>query len=346
MPFDIYSTHAQLAALELIPHEHHALLDLFVHDAGTVEDDTAIYDFQKGTQQMAPLVRYGTGGVLMGRDGFETKEVGFATIAPERLVDLPVIGERMFGERIFGAMTQAQRSKKAQARDLVDMRRAIDRRKVYMAREVAFTGKMTLVEYTNAGRNATPRLVADFGFDQFYTPETAWGNAGAKIADDMERMYDIVYEGLGVPEVMLMAADVGRAMLADESYMKTMDYKHADLGEIKTRYNGQGLRYLGRNAEGVDMYSSALKIVDEEGRPIPLVPNGKCLLGSRGMLNMYFGPVTQVEDPMSKEHTTYIKKEVPLRIADVNSSAIKNRLTSRPTFVPKNVNGWVVGNMI
>lgn len=343
---DIYSTHAQLAALELIPHEPQALLDLFVHDCGVTEDDEVIYDFMKGSQQMAPVVRKGTGGVLMGRDGYETKKVGFATVAPERVVDVPVISERMFGERVFGAMTPAQRSKKLQAKDLVDMRRAIDRRKVYMAREVLFTGRLTLVEYTNAGRSATPRLVADYGFTQNYSPDTVWGGVGAKVADDMKNMYEMVYDGLGVPEIMLMASDVGSAMLADEAYMKTMDYKHADLGEIKTRYTGQGLRFIGRNAEGVEMYSSSLKIVGEDGTMIPLVPNGKAILGSRGMLNMYFGPVTQVEDPTKTEHTTYFKKEVPLRYADINDNAIKNRLTSCPTFVPKNVDGWVVANLL
>ena len=54
MPIDIYSTRAQLAALELMPRDYSFLYDTFVLDMGAVEDDRAIYDFRKGVRQMAP----------------------------------------------------------------------------------------------------------------------------------------------------------------------------------------------------------------------------------------------------------------------------------------------------
>ena len=65
---DIYSTRAQLAAIDLMPREYSVLYDFFGHEAGLVEDDKAIYDYRKGSRRMAPTVRPGTGGVLMDRD--------------------------------------------------------------------------------------------------------------------------------------------------------------------------------------------------------------------------------------------------------------------------------------
>jgi hypothetical protein len=65
------------------------------------------------------------------------------------------------------------------------------------------------------------------------------------------------------------------------------------------------------------------------------------------MLEVYHGPVTQVEtEDSSAVHKTYIKKEVPLRYGSIQSNAIKNRITSRPTVVPRNVDGWVVGSVL
>ena len=69
---DIYSTRAQLAAIDLMEPEYSFLYDMFVSDMGAVEDEKAIYDYRKGKLQMAPVVHEMTGGVLMGRTGYET----------------------------------------------------------------------------------------------------------------------------------------------------------------------------------------------------------------------------------------------------------------------------------
>lgn len=133
MPMDIYSTRAQLAAIEQLPREYSFLYDTFCADMGAVEESKAIWDFRKGDRQMAPVVHPDVGGVLMGRQGYETREVGFCTIAPERLIANPDLQNRAFGEQILGAMTPAQREKKMLVRDLVDMRKAIQRRREWMA---------------------------------------------------------------------------------------------------------------------------------------------------------------------------------------------------------------------
>lgn len=64
---DIYSTRAQLAAIEQQPREYSFLYDLFVQEKGCVEDNKAIYDYRKGTRRMAPIVHENTGGILMER---------------------------------------------------------------------------------------------------------------------------------------------------------------------------------------------------------------------------------------------------------------------------------------
>ena len=93
IPIDIYSTRAQLAAIELMEREYSFLYDTFAADMGAVEDEKAIYDYRKGARQMAPVVHPGTGGVIMSRQGYETREIGFCTIAPERII---TVGDREY----------------------------------------------------------------------------------------------------------------------------------------------------------------------------------------------------------------------------------------------------------
>ena len=344
---DIYSTRAQLAAIDLMPREYSVLHDFFGHDAGTVEDDKAIYDYRKGSRRMAPTIHPGTGGVLMDREGFETREIGFCCIAPERIIEDSNLKGRMFGERVLGALTPQEREKKILARDLMEMRKAIQRRREWMVRQVLLTGRLSVFTYTNEGRGVSPTMIADYGFTNNFTPDTKWDQAGAKIDDDMHEIFDLVYDGLGNVELIVMAADVASAMLHNSDFIDQYDRRNADMGKINTRYRGSGLRFIGYNSDGVEMYSLSGTFVDDDGQAKKLIPDGKLIAGSRDMLNIYHGPVTQVEETgANAQHKTYIKKEVPLRYGSIDGNSIKNRLTSCPTVVPVNVDGWAVATVL
>ncbi|MDD3881897.1 MAG: major capsid protein [Eubacteriales bacterium] len=347
MPLDIYSTRAQLAAIELMPREYSFLYDTFVRDMGPVEDDKAIYDFRKGTRQMAPIVHPGTGGVLMTRGGYETREIEFCTIAPERIITNNDLKSRSFGENVFGAMTPEQRAKKMQAKDLTEMRLAIQRRREWMARMVLLLGKLNVFRYTSEGRDLATLLSADYQFTNNFTPATAWNQASATIDADMRTIFDLVYEGSGFVDIIVMAPDVADAMIANSNYIKQFDYRNVNMGEINARYVGQGVRFIGFNSDGVEMYSLSGKFIDDDGTTKPVMPSGKLIAGAKGILKCPYGPVTQVEsngaDAMPK---TYIKSEVPLRYGSIDSNSVKNRLTSRPTIIPFNVDAWCVASVL
>ena len=344
---DIYSTRAQLAAIDLLPREYSVLYDFFGREAGTVEDDKAIYDFRKGSRRMAPTVHPGTGGVLMDRDGYETREIGFCCIAPERIIEMQNLTGRMFGENILGAMTPQEREKKLLAKDLIEMRKAIQRRREWMVRQVLLTGKLNVFTYTNEGRGVDATMVADYSFTNNYTPDTDWDQNGATIDDDMHEIFDLVYDGLGYVDMILMAPDVAGALRDNSDYIRLFDGRNIDMGKLNSQYRGSGLRFIGWNSDGVEMYSMSGTFVDDDGTAKAVIPSGTLIAGSRDMLNIFHGPVTQVEETgMNAQHKTYIKKEVPLRYGSIDGNAIKNRLTSCPTVVPVNVDGWCVAKVI
>ena len=348
MPIDIYSTRAQLAAVELMPREYSVLYDFFATDMGAVEDEKAIYDYRKGDRRMAPTVHAGTGGVIMDRTGFETREIGFCTIAPERIIEADNLKGRYFGEAVLGALTPQEREKKLLARDLMEMRKAIQRRREWMVRQVLLTGKLSVFNYTNEGRGKETSMVADYGFTNNFTPETKWDQPDAKIDDDMHTIFDMVYDGSGYVNVLLMAPDVAACLRDNTNYIKLFDGRNINMGELNTRYRGSGLRFLGWNSDGVEMFSMSGTFIDDDGLAKPVIPKGKLIAGSRGdLFKVPHGPVTQVEDPgPNGKHKTYIKKEVPLRISSVEGNAIKNRLTSCPTVVPFNVDAWAVATVL
>ncbi len=348
MALDIYSTYAQLAAIEQMPLEHTLLWDLFVNEEGTVEEDKAFYDYRKGVIQMAPIVHENTGGVVMGRSGYETRMIDFCTIAPERVIEADQIKSRSFGEKVFGGMTPAQREKKMLAQDQVDMRKAIQRRREWMARQLILTGKQEIFKYTSEGRDKVATLHADFGFTQFYIPETKWDQPGAKIEYDMKCIKDLVVnEGLGEVDIYLMAPDVAETMYANSDYLNQHNILHLDTGKLISTYKGPGLRYLGANADGDEMYSFSGKFLDDDKTVKPYIPSGHMIAGKRGMLKCMHGPVIQLErEDAGAKHNVYVKREVPLRYGSIESNALKNRITSRPALMPYNVDGWCIAKVL
>lgn len=345
--FDIYSTRAQLKALELMPNEASFLFDTFCRDGGTVEDDKAIYDSRKGGKPMAPFVHQYGGGVVMDRDGYETNEISFSTIAPERVIKVSELNKRMFGEAVLGAMTPEQRAKKMQAKDLVEMRAAIQRRREWMVRQLLLTGKQEIFEYGDEGLSKAATLLADFKFSNNYVPAALWSGTDAKIDYDLRKMFELVYNGLGQIDTFVFAGDVFEAALANSNLLNKLDKDKLDIGEFKLRYMGQGVRYLGCNSDGVDMYCDFGTFINDKGAVEKVIPDGTLIGGSKGMFEVKHGPVTQVEEPGMNAHAkTYVKKEVPLRYGSINSNAIKNRLTSRPAIIPANIDGFVVAKVL
>lgn len=343
---DLYDVRSQLKAIELMPRECSVLADFFCKEDSVQENNKAIYDFRKGTKPMAPTVHPGTGGVIMERTGYETREIGFCTIAPERLIEDQNLVGRMFGEAVLGAMTPEQREKKMLAKDLTEMRQAIQRRREWMVRQVLLTGKLSIFEYTNEGRSAEATMVADYSFTNRFTPATAWDQAGADIAYDFESIYDLVYEGGGEVQKIVMAPDVWAILRNNAAFMKLLDMRNVDMGDIKQKYRGSGLRFLGHNADGVELYSLAGTFIDDDGLKKAIMPAGTLIAGASDIVRMPYGPVTQVEEPgTNAKHKTYIKKEVPLRHGSIDGNSIMNRLTSRPTVIPFNVDAWAVAKV-
>ena len=344
--FDLFSTAVMLKAVEQIPRKYTFLSDTFVADGDLCEDERAIYDYRKGAQTgLAPFIVPGTGGVAMNREGYEMREIRFSTIAPERVVTLEDISTRMFSENVIGQKTPEQRSKELLARDLTYLRDITQNRRNWMAREVLLKGKLEIKRYTHEGVEKEASMLADFGFTNYYTPVTPWNQAGAKINYDMEAAFDMVYDGLGDVDILVMGAGVFEAMMENSTYCKTLDMDEVFMGEIRTKYLGQGVRYRGTNSDGVAMVSYNGKFLNDEGQLEAHIPAGTILLGSRAKKPLSFkhGPIQKATGlDETAAWRTYIKKEVPFRIGGSQSDSIATRFVSRPTVVPENVGAWAI----
>ena len=344
--FNLFSTAVMLKAVEQMPRIYTFLSDTFSQDGENCEDENAMYDYRRGNETgLAPFVVPGTGGVAINREGYEMRQIKFSTLAPERVLTLEDVSTRQFGEAVLGAKTPEQRSKEVVARDLKQLRAMVQNSRNWMVREVLLNGKLEIRRYTKEGREKEPSMIADFGFQNYYTPATAWDQPGAKIHYDMEKAFDIVYDGLGDVDIMVMGAGVFEAMMANSDFCKTLDMDRVYMDEIRTKYQGQGVRYRGTNSDGVKMVSYNGHFLDFDRKQKAHIPAGWILMGSSSNkpLKVPHGPISEfIGQDETASLKTYIKKEVPFRKGGASTDSITTRLVSRPSVVPDNVGAWCI----
>lgn len=344
--FNLFNTMTMLKAVELMKPVPRFLSDMFCADDGTSDDDNLYYDYRKGDQTgLAPFVVPGTGGVTISREPFEMRMVKFSEMAPQRVITLRDISVRQFGENVVGGMTPAERSKKKVAEDIKVLRTVNQNRRNWMAREVLLKGKLEINRWTHEGPEAKASMVADFGFENYYQPAVKWNQAGAKFEYDIEKFNEVIMEEGGDVNTILMGPGVFDTMLANETYLKSLDLDKAALGELRTRYAGQGLYFRGVTRNGIQMISDVAKFRNDSGNMEYEIPYGHVLLAStvKKPLKIKHGPITRVKGTdESARHETYVKKEVPFRIGNPDSNTIVNRMVSCPTIIPDNVGAWGV----
>jgi len=343
---DMFNTMTMLKAVEQMKPIPRFLGDMFCADDGATDDDHLFYDYRKGDQTgLAPFVVPGTGGITINREGFEMRQVAFSRMAPQRTITMRDISVRQFGENIVGGMTPADRSKKKVAEDLKVLRTVNQNRRNWMVREVLIKGKLEICRYTHEGREAKASMLADFGFENYYEPAVKWDQAGARFEYDFEKFNEAIMEEGGDVDTILMGPGVFDTMLENEFYLKSLDLDKAAMGELRTRYAGQGLYFRGLTRNGIKMVSDYAKFRNDDGQMEYEIPYGHILLAStvNKPLRMLHGPITKVKGTDdSARHETYVKKEVPFRIGNSDNDTIINRLVSCPTVIPDNVGAWGV----
>ncbi len=344
MAIDINNPLFQLQAVKKMKPISRVLTEMFLSEGRAVPQEIAIWDVKKGQNRMAPFVHKNAGGVVTGRTGFQTEKIEFPKIAPERVVEVEDISTRQFGEGIISDRTPQQREMELMAEDLNDVREMIACTKEWMVSKILFEGKLDLLVYVDGGRVVEAPDWVDFNFTNIFTPDTGW-DEGGDVLGDMKDMHQMVLQGQGSVEIIVMAQDVSAAMLSNEAYLKKLDTMNFNAGLINQAFRGDSLLYLGKNHLGVDMYEFSGTVMDYTGNAVKLIPDGTVLTGSRKMLKSLYGIITQVETP-NGPHKSYVEKEVPLRYSDIGSNSTKQRLTSRPIIMPTNVDGWAIGHVL
>lgn len=340
----LYETKTMLKALNLMQPTRTFLKDTFFSQRETLLTEKAEVDVKKGKRRMAPFVAPRIGGIVMEREGFNTKSITTPKIAPERSLSIDNVTSRGMGESVYSTKTPDEREKEILANDMIELDDYITRREEWMAREVLINGKIDIEEETD-GSSILKEV--KFGFTNKVTlsGNDLWSNEKSDpIAKLKEWKKLIVKKTSKAPDILILADNVIDKFLNHPKVKEQFNLLNMKFGVIEPSIKVDGTTFYGKLPEiGVEIYSYDEWFLNDDGEDTPMIPNGTVILASRNLGKSLYGAVTQME---TGNFATYEGIRVPKVYSDEKNEVKNLRITSRPLPVPYDVDSWVVGTVL
>ncbi len=352
MPFDIYTTHNLIAAVEQILPLHTFLRDRYfpTNDAADLfSTEDVLVDYKDGENKLAPFVAPRKGGVTVLRDGYTTERYTPPYIAPRRPLTADDLSKRGFGEALFSKLTPAQREGALAMKDMDEMGQMISRREEAMAADTLFTNGCVMrhiIDDTGKYEEKEIRFYEGASNPAQYTPSTKWNATGADIIADCAAVCALLQDK-GLPATdLVVAPDVAVDILNDDAIKELLDLRNYNIGGIDPQPLPNGATRLGRlNCQGtmLDVIVYRDKYTNDSGVATQYIPAGKAVITAPGCGRTMYGAVTQLEQSDGQFHT-YTGKRIPKYIANAENETRSLTLKARPLLVPNNKDAWYVIN--
>lgn len=181
---DVHSTQMLNRVIDNLPDRTTFLVDTFFPGVDVSEEETILFDTTNGRKLITPFVSPLAEGKIIASLGYETDSFRPAYTKDRRFFDPKKGAKRLPGEKIGGALTQAQRIDRAIKWNLNEALDMQNGRFEVMAGEILMTGKSTIsgedyptrvIDFKRRNENTVVKVGA-----------ARWGEVGVSPWDDIE----------------------------------------------------------------------------------------------------------------------------------------------------------------
>ncbi|MBR0184503.1 MAG: major capsid protein [Synergistaceae bacterium] len=312
----------------------------------TFPTEKVSFEYQEGKRRLAPYVSPRIGSEAIERDEYSVKSYSTPFISPSRVITNDTLAQKLLGEATWNSgMTPEDRAAKIAAQDIVDLQDTIWRREEYMCARVKQDGRLTI---KGRGVNET----VDYGFENIAVLDAS--DRWTPTFDIMGQLKTIVGEmrkdGIN-PDMLILGSSAADMLLKNERFLKLLDNRRVEIGEIKPSELENGIGYLGRMivpGTVFDLYTYEEWVpdttdLDDNGEPKlkPMVdPETVIIQSSREKNSMLYGAITYVD--RGGEFVTQMTEYVPRRWWTENPSQKFVSISSRPLPMPHDLKSWYV----
>ncbi|MBQ7544643.1 MAG: major capsid protein [Synergistaceae bacterium] len=304
------------------------------------------FEFQESKRRLAPYVNPRIGAEDIGRDEYGVKDYTAPLISPKRTITNDTLMQKLIGEPTYNSgLTPADRAAKIAAQDILDLQDTIWRREEYMCARVKQDGRLSI-----KGKGVND--VVDYGFENIAVldPSDRWTTT----FDIMGQLQSIAREmrkdGIN-PDMLILGSSAANMLMQNERYLKLLDNRRVEVGEIKPGELEKGVGYLGRlivPGAIFDLYTYEEWVpdtndLDENGEPKlkPIIDPETVIIQNSGEKNsMLYGAITRID--RSGQHITYMREYVPHTWFTEEPPQRFISISSRPLPMPHDLKSWYV----
>jgi len=284
MPVGAYDTRTLLKVIEeKLDRPKTFLLDTFFPTIQTFDTESIDFDILKTKAKLAPFVHPDATARPTRTGGYETKTFKPAYIKMLEAVKPGRALKRRAGERYMGEMSPEARMD-AIITDVLDaQRKAILRRKEWMAAQAVRFGQV-VVEGPDY-----PKQIVDYDRHEDLTvtllTTARWGESGVDPLDDIETWAGLVQDHCGVAGTMItFAPGAWKIARQSERLMKLLDLRrqasgNVELGPVSVDNTITGARYVGTIGE-LDFHVYQQSYDEENGTAAKFLDDFNVIVGS------------------------------------------------------------------
>ena len=297
------------------------------------------FEFQEGKRKLAPYVNERIGSEAIERENYSVKTYEAPFVSPKRVITNDTLAQKLLGETPYNSgMTPEDRAAKIAAQDILDLQDTITRREEYMCARVKQDGKLII-----KGKGVND--VVDYGFNNIIRLSAA--DRWTEDSDICGQLSSIAIEmgkdGIN-PDLLILGQDAAKMLLSNKKFLKLLDNRRAEMGEIKPSELEGGVSYLGRMvvpgaAFDIVMYNEWYPNENDELKPL-IDPENVIIQSSREKNSMLYGAITIVDK--GGNHVTYMQEYVPHTWWTEDPPQKFTRISSRPLPMPHDLKSWCV----
>lgn len=292
----------------------------------------------KGKRKLAPWVHPKIGGIVVDREGFQTKSYEAPELSPMRVTTAEDMLKRSPGETIYSGKDPSARAAEQLGRDLGELDELITRREEVMCAEALLDGQVTI---KGEGYDEVIRFWQPDD-PQTTTVATSWSEAEATaIMKDLRDFRRNMIQKSGItPSEIICGTDVIDAIVEKLAAANALDNRRVDLGQINPQHLPDGVTYWGYLKDSaLDIYSYDAWYLDEDGNDTAFIPSKKVLMASpKAKTSLAYGCVSLAGDDTVR---FYEGSRVPDSwVQRANPSGRIVQIKSRPLAIVHQIHGF------
>ena len=340
-----YGTEVMLEGVKVIAKATTFLRDRYFPQAQYSKflTNEVIIEEEREEAGIAPFVVPYIGGVPVAREGYTIKKYEPANIEPKIPMTIGDLEKKGFEEDAFNQLTPQQRAAELLAKDFKKLDKMIARTEELMAAKIMLDNAIDIEAKT--GKDSKPKQYRM----QFYegtNPNTyaitkKWGTTGSDWKQDITNMCLEGQKNGVIFEDLIVTPSVYKQMLADDTYLKMLDNRNFNIGNINpTGINQEtGAVFLGK----LIVYGFTLNLISynqayKDGTVKQYIPDGTIILAVPGAGQRVYGAVTQMENG---EFKTYAGDRVPQEFHRDEAATKELKMTAKPFLAPRIFNGFM-----